>query len=283
MEKVTFPGRFSPLAGPIALVTTVDGEGRTNIAPKSWLGHVCREPDLFVLGCTRLHHTARNLLANGECVLNFPGDDIASRTWDAHQPLPPSHGEPAARGFTAIPACAVTPPRLQECRAHIEGRVESVKWYGDECVFFIEQVASSADEAVARAPDPYAVLRPIFFLGPGKYGVIERSQTVADAANGDDMVRYVIGLTPRAGVETPEALVRAHVAWLRELDAAGRLVLCGPFADGSGGMVILRAASLAEARTLAAADPFVRSGARDCQVRAWNLSNEANRHMGMAG
>lgn len=281
MPKVAFPGDFSPLAGPIALVTTVDMEGRVNVAPKSWISHICREPDLLVLGCSRNHHTARNLLASGECVLNFPSAALAQQAWDAHRFLDPCEDELAIRGFTPVPAEKVAPPRLEQCRAHIEGRVESVKWYGDECIFFIEEVARSADAAVAAAPDLYAALRPIFFMGPGRYGVIEGAHQAERPA--DDFVRYVIRLTPRPGQKTTEPLIRAHVSHLRQLDAAGRLVLCGPFGDQPGGMIIIRADSLEEARAIAEADPFVSSGVEEFTVHTWHLSCEGNNHMGFGG
>lgn len=277
MDKVPLGEQVSPLAGPIALVTTVNQAGYVNVAPKSWISHICRQPDLLVLGCHRQHHTAQNLLANGECVLNFPSDRLARLTWEAHQFREPGPDELAARGLTPVPAERVAPPRLKECKAHIEGRVESVKFYGDECVFFIEAVARSADAAVAAAPDLYAALRPIFYAGPGRYGVVERAQTQATP---DDFVRYVILLTRRPGVAVTEALIRAHVAHLKQLEAAGRLVLCGPFADGSDGMAVIRAGSLEEARAIAMADPFVVEGARNCEVRTWQLSCEANNHMG---
>jgi len=97
----------------------------------------------------------------------------------------------------------------------------------------------------------------------------------------DDFTRYVITLTKRPGQRLSEPLIRAHVAHLRQLDAAGRLILCGPFADGQGGMIIVRAGSLAEAEAIAQADPFVTSGTEDYTVRTWHLSCEANNHMGM--
>lgn len=282
MRKVSFGQRISPLAGPIALVTSVDSVGRVNVAPKSWISHVCRGPRLLVLGCSRQHHTAQNLLDNGECVLNFPSDSLAGRTWDAHRFLEPSRDELIVRGFTPVPAENVMPPRLKECKAHIEGRVESVKWYGDECVFIIEEVARSADETVAAAPDFYAALRPVFFLGDGTYGVIEHSNKVATHGDGDDFVRYVIMLTPRPNAKASDNLIRAHVNHLRQLEAAGRLVLAGPFGDGHGGMIVIRASSQEEAHTVAASDPFVAAGVEDYQVRAWHLSSEGNNHMGFA-
>ena len=97
----------------------------------------------------------------------------------------------------------------------------------------------------------------------------------------DAFTRYVALLHPIPGMTTDIAAIRAHVAWLRSLQAAGSLELAGPFADGSGGMVILRADTAAEAEAIARSDPFVRSGLRRLDLRVWELSCEENNHMGM--
>ncbi|MFZ5824796.1 MAG: flavin reductase family protein [Bacillota bacterium] len=164
------------LPGPIALVTTVNGNGHANVAPKSWISGVTR--NLLVIGCHRDHHTAQNLLANGECVLNFPADDLVHQVWDAHLYREPGPNELEARGFTPLPALQVRPPRIAECRIHIEGRLESVKWYGDECVLFVETLCTSVDAAALESPDPCTHLRPIFYLAPGTFGVLERSHAL---------------------------------------------------------------------------------------------------------
>ena len=96
----------------------------------------------------------------------------------------------------------------------------------------------------------------------------------------DEFTRYVILLTPVPGQQRDEALVRRHVAYIKELDRKGRFVLGGPFEEGDG-MIVLKASSLEEARQIAAADPFVSEGARTCTVRTWLLSCEENNHMGM--
>ena len=59
---------------------------------------------------------------------------------------------------------------------------------------------------------------------------------------------------------TYEPYLPAHFRYLQHLDAAGALVLSGPFADRTGGMIVVRAASDAEARAIAEADPLVASG-----------------------
>lgn len=99
----------------------------------------------------------------------------------------------------------------------------------------------------------------------------------------DAFRRFVVLLEVVPGVATGAELIAAHVRHLRELDRAGKLVLCGPFTDHPGGMLVLRAADEAEAELLARADPFVVAGARTFTVRTWMLSCEENDHLGHGG
>ena len=93
--------------------------------------------------------------------------------------------------------------------------------------------------------------------------------------------RYVILLDQIKGVKTTESHIRDHVQYLKELEDKGHLVLCGPFIDYKGGMVIINANSLDEAKEIAHSDPFVKSGVRSCEIRSWQLSSKENNHMGM--
>jgi len=56
------------------------------------------------------------------------------------------------------------------------------------------------------------------------------------------------------------AVVERHRTHLKKLDEAGKLVLCGPFTDFPGGMVVMRASSHTEAQSIAESDPFVAEG-----------------------
>lgn len=161
----------SPLAGQIVLVTTLDADGRSNVAPKSWISMMAFHPALLALGCSLEHRTARNILRTGEFVVNVPGDDLARAVWQCHR-LP--HPRPVeALGLTARPAQAVGPPLVEECRAHLECVLDRDLTFGNEVVFFGNIVAGSIDQDALEAPDPYAYLRPLLFLEDGTYGVIE--------------------------------------------------------------------------------------------------------------
>ncbi|MEK4186250.1 MULTISPECIES: YciI family protein [Paenibacillus] len=92
---------------------------------------------------------------------------------------------------------------------------------------------------------------------------------------------YVILLSPTNQDRRDMEIIRGHVKHLQELDRKGQLVLCGPFSDCPGGMVIVRANSREEAVLLAEKDPYVLSGIRSYEVRTWSLSHEGNRHLGI--
>lgn len=94
-------------------------------------------------------------------------------------------------------------------------------------------------------------------------------------------IRYVYILTMIPGMKLNEKIIRAHVRHLKDLEVKEKLVLCGPFTDYSGGMVIFRADSLEEARGIAESDPFVREGYETYELRTLELSCEENNHMGM--
>ena len=60
--------------------------------------------------------------------------------------------------------------------------------------------------------------------------------------------------------------IEQHVGHLEAMRASGHLVLAGPYLDGNGGLTLVRARDLAEAQSLAAADP---AGLLAFTVRPW--------------
>ena len=87
-------------------------------------------------------------------------------------------------------------------------------------------------------------------------------------------IRYVVLHSPGPGWEHgknpfEQAGVREHAAYYRALLAEGKLELGGPHLDARGGGMMIPTAGLdeAEVRRFAAADPAVRSGLLQVDVR----------------
>lgn len=61
----------------------------------------------------------------------------------------------------------------------------------------------------------------------------------------------------------------AHRQWLDDQHEAGRLLFSGPTTDGAYGIYVMLAASLDEAKAVAAQDPHHAAGIREMEVREW--------------
>ncbi len=90
---------------------------------------------------------------------------------------------------------------------------------------------------------------------------------------------YVITMKMKEGKKFDPSVIQRHVEHLRSLDDNGRLVVCGPFKDGKGGMVVLRAQSQEEAEGMAKQDPFIADGFEDYEVRELVAANRNNNYL----
>ncbi|TFG83869.1 MAG: hypothetical protein E4G74_00525 [Erysipelotrichales bacterium] len=75
-------------------------------------------------------------------------------------------------------------------------------------------------------------------------------------------------------------IIALHIEHLRYLDMHDHLILCGPFKDHSGGMVIFKAQSKEEAETLAKHDPFIAEGYKTYVLRTIELADASNGYLG---
>jgi flavin reductase (DIM6/NTAB) family NADH-FMN oxidoreductase RutF len=164
----------SPLLGQIVLVSSLNEDGKSNVAPKSWISMMAFEPSLLALGCNLTHWTAQNILARHEFVINVPGDELAKIVWESHS-LP--HPRPVeSLGLTPIPAQKVKPPLIAECKAHLECTYVQHLTFGSEVIILGNIVAASVDREAVETQDPYAYLRLFAFLEDGVYGTVEKAR-----------------------------------------------------------------------------------------------------------
>ncbi len=92
---------------------------------------------------------------------------------------------------------------------------------------------------------------------------------------------FVVESTPSAAPEEMQETLPRHLAYQKEMEAAGSLFLAGPLSDTTGeqmvgaGLIIYRAQSMEEARAIAESDPMHAEGRRTFQLRKW-LVNEGS-------
>ena len=82
------------------------------------------------------------------------------------------------------------------------------------------------------------------------------------------MLTYGYNDTPLRAERRPD-----HMEHLATLEAAGSVVLAGPLADLSGGIIVFQADSLEAVEALVAQDPYTQHDVtKDRQLREWKIT-----------
>jgi flavin reductase (DIM6/NTAB) family NADH-FMN oxidoreductase RutF len=127
---------------PVALITTNNEQGRTNIGPMSsvWaLGWT------VMLGLECASKTYQNLITQKECVINFPPAGLFDRVekiadLTGANPIPDykkgrykyDEDKFASGGFTKLKSEQVQPPRIAECQLQLEAVLKNVLKIDDD-------------------------------------------------------------------------------------------------------------------------------------------------------
>lgn len=173
MRKVDVPYEhwdrlFSPVACAV-MITTVDREGRVNAASFATCVRQNHEPTCISFTVEIDKDTYHNVLATEEFVVNIPSFDreILEKVRVVGLPFPHGINELEKAGLTAIPARALKPPRIAECKAHYECKVIWTKEWLHRLTVMGQVVAGSVDEDCIDK-DGYAILeklRPTHYCG----------------------------------------------------------------------------------------------------------------------
>jgi flavin reductase (DIM6/NTAB) family NADH-FMN oxidoreductase RutF len=112
---------------PIALVTTVDPQGRVNAAPFSFFNCLSADPPILALGVEnhpdmRFKDTGLNIRLTEVFTVNIVSHAIAQAMHLCAVSFPPQHDELQASGLTAMPGVRVASPWIKEAPAAFECR-----------------------------------------------------------------------------------------------------------------------------------------------------------------
>jgi flavin reductase (DIM6/NTAB) family NADH-FMN oxidoreductase RutF len=123
---------------PIALVSTVDADGKPNVAPFSFYTVVSANPPYLAFSPARSGRTGEqkdtllNIEATGGFVVGVVTEAIAAKVNAASASLPRGVSEFAHAGLTPMPAQRVAAPLIAESPVNMECELVEVRSYGDE-------------------------------------------------------------------------------------------------------------------------------------------------------
>lgn len=166
---------------PIGWISTLDAEGRVNLAPYSFFNAISADPHYVMFSSDGMKDSWRNVETTGEFVCSMATYDLREQMNKTSAPLPSEEDEMAYAGLTPVPSHNVRPPRVGEspvaleCRHHQTVRLPGQN--GEEGRYGVvigEVVGIYIDDAVlvdGRVDVP--AIRPVARLGYMDYAVVD--------------------------------------------------------------------------------------------------------------
>ncbi len=171
---------------PIGWVTTLDGDGRPNVAPYSFFNAVASEPPMvcYAPGGLKpdggMKDSLENVRVTGEFVCNIATWSLREAMNQTSAGLPAGQSEADFAGLTLVPSDLVKPPRVAESPIHLECRLwqildmPSTRPNSPQHLVIGEVVGIHIEESVLS--DGFVdmkKLRPIARLGYMDYAVVD--------------------------------------------------------------------------------------------------------------
>ncbi len=111
---------------PVGWVTTIDGQGRVNLAPYSFFNAISSRPPMVFFSTEGWKDSARNVEENGEFVCNLVSRDLAEAMNETAAPMAYGENEMIRAGLAAAPSTLIRPPRVARAVAALECRKTSI-------------------------------------------------------------------------------------------------------------------------------------------------------------
>jgi flavin reductase (DIM6/NTAB) family NADH-FMN oxidoreductase RutF len=156
---------------PIAWVSTLDVEGRGNLAPHSFFTVASGRPPVVLFSSLGRKDTVRNIEATGEFVISFTSEALLHHVNNSSAPFEHGQDEAERLGITTEASQTVAPPRVAESPASIECTLERIVEVGHAFVVFGTVTAITVrDEAIVDGAPAMEHLAPISRLGGDEWG-----------------------------------------------------------------------------------------------------------------
>jgi flavin reductase (DIM6/NTAB) family NADH-FMN oxidoreductase RutF len=160
-SKISTQERYKIATGsviprPIALVSTMSKDGKSNLAPFSFFTIAAYSPLVLVFfplnykTGTELKDTAKNILETKECVIHIATEELAEKINQTSGLYPFGENEFDIADLTPVPSHSVKPFRVKECPIHFECKLytslEIGEGVGGSKAIFVEVVKAHINE-----------------------------------------------------------------------------------------------------------------------------------------
>ena len=157
---------------PIALVTSMNEEGRLNAAPFSAYNYLCTDPPIVGLGVTDRpgagfvpKDTARNIRRGGEFVVNVVTEDLLQQMNVCATDFPAEVDELDRAGLTTVTSSQVKVPRIREAHAALECVEHTTLEIGRSRIILGRVVAMYVEDAFVDPAGPYIRSEELHAIG----------------------------------------------------------------------------------------------------------------------
>ena len=166
---------------PIGWISSVDAEGRVNLAPYSFFNGVSSNPPIVMFASEGRKDTVRNVEATGEFVCNLATWELREAMNATSAPLPHGASEMERAGISPAPCRLVRPPRIAAAACALECRLlrlvalDDVSGKPAGCHSVFGQVIGIHidDRFIVNGILNTAAMRPIARCGYDDYAVVE--------------------------------------------------------------------------------------------------------------
>ncbi|HEY2040755.1 MAG TPA: flavin reductase family protein [Edaphobacter sp.] len=157
---------------PIALITSMDEEGRLNAAPFSAYNYLCTDPPIVGIGVTNRptedrtpKDTARNIRRTGEFVVNVVTEDIAHQMNICATDFPFGISELEMASLETAPSTVVKVPRIATAHAALECREHTTLEIGRSRIILGRVVSIYVEDAYVDPAGPYVRAEDLHAIG----------------------------------------------------------------------------------------------------------------------
>ncbi len=156
---------------PIAWVSTLDADGRGNLAPHSFFTVASHRPPIVLFSTLGRKDTVRNIEETREFVISFSSESLLEKVNASSAPFEHGDDEAEQLGIATEPSTTVAPPRVAESPASIECSLDRIVQVGSGHVVFGEVTGITVrDDVLVDGHPAMEHLRPVSRLGRDEWG-----------------------------------------------------------------------------------------------------------------